>query len=354
MTAIIAVHCGAGSHSSKLYGDYKRLCNRACRKGIQVLQEGGTAMEAVKAAVIVLENHPMTNSGFGSNLTSDGFVENDASVMDGRTLTFGGCGAVKKVKNPIALAYDICLKQSNTQPLGLVPPSLLVGQGGLQHARKASLKIVPNKRLISKKAFRQFTKYKKLLESHESHERLDTVGAVCIDSEGHVASACSSGGLILKKPGRVGQAALYASGTWADSLNKDTESTVAVCTTGCGEYLVQTQLAKEIADVIKPSSSPITDLHRAMTSQFLESRYLRNVKQKMAGALVLHRNSESGETSLLWGHSTETMGVSYMKLGDNKPKSIMSELPHSAEPGETINIGGAHFFSNNPSSKPLT
>ncbi|KAG5900596.1 hypothetical protein JTB14_017454 [Gonioctena quinquepunctata] len=332
MTGIIAVHCGAGSHSNKLYKDYKKLCNRACRKGIHVLKEGGTAMEAVKAAVI----------------------ENDASIMDGKTLAFGGCGAIKKVKNPIALAYDICVNQSEPQPLGLVPPSLLVGRGGLQHARDAGLKIVPNERLVTKKAFRQFTKYRKLLDRYEDQERLDTVGAVCIDVSGHVASACSSGGLILKRPGRVGQAALYASGTWADSIDKDNESSIAVCTTGCGEHLVQTQLAKEIADVLKTSSSNIIDLHNVMTSRFLKSKYLRNIKRKMAGAVVLHSNRSSGETSVLWGHSTETMGLSYMRMGDEKPKNIMSELPRTAEPGESINIGGAHFFIDDCASSSVT
>lgn len=142
-----------------------------------------------------MENDPLTNAGFGSNLTTRGQVEGDAAIMDGKTFLYGGCGAIQKVKNPIELAYDICLKQSESLPLGLVPPSLLVGKGGLMHAQNAGLQIVNNKDLVSPKALRQFKKYKNLLNKTEIMQKtaLDTVGAVCVDNKGHVAAACSSG-----------------------------------------------------------------------------------------------------------------------------------------------------------------
>lgn len=95
---------------------------------------------------------------------------------------------------------------------------------------------------------------------------------------------------------------------------------MAVSTTGCGEHLVQTQLAKEIAIDLKHTTCPARDLFNTMTDKFLKSRYLRNVDLKMGGALVLHINNENREASLLWGHSTETMGVGYMKTTDRKPK----------------------------------
>lgn len=274
-------------------------------------------MEAVKVAISVLENDPLTNAGYGSNLTYDGEVECDASVMDGTTLTFGGCGAVSKLQNPIELAYTICINQRKQSPIGLVPPLLLAGKGGLKYARKNGLKIVNSKRLISAKALRQHQKYKKVLDSTENNGRMDTVGAVCLDGNGHVATGSSSGGLILKQAGRVGQAALFGSSCWADSCDLK-EPVIAVCTTGCGEQLIKTQLAKEIADGLKFVPNPTESLHGILREKFLESRILRGIEQKLGGALVLHENS--GEVSVLWAHSTETMSVGFMKLTDKKPR----------------------------------
>lgn len=145
----------------------------------------------------MLENNPITNAGYGSNLTINGIVETDASIMDGTTLHYGGCGAVRKVKNPIELAYDICDKQRTKLPLGLIPPSLLVGKGALDHAKAADIKVLPNKQLITPKTWRQYKKYKTIFRSCSLSNRLDTVGAVCIDNCGNIASAASSGTSIL-------------------------------------------------------------------------------------------------------------------------------------------------------------
>lgn len=121
--------------------------------------------------------------------------------MDGKTLLYGGCGAVKKVKNPIELACDICIKQRDELPMGLIPPSLIVSDGAVEYARKVGLKIVNNKSLISARAMRQHRKYKRILEFCENvkYEILETVGAVCVDGEGHVAAAASSGWVFYEK-----------------------------------------------------------------------------------------------------------------------------------------------------------
>lgn len=346
MAGIVAVHCGAGLHSKKLHREYRKVCRTACLRGIQTLNAGGTATEAVKAAIILLENDPITNAGFGSNLTTGGHVECDASLMDGGTLSFGGCGAIRNLKNPISLAFNLCCNQLINQPLGLVPPSLLVGTGGLQYAKEIGLKTVSNKKLVSEKALKQLNKYKSVLSSQDNL-LLDTVGAVCLDTMGNVAAGCSSGGILLKKSGRVGQAALYGSGCWADSFDKNSEVSIAISTTGCGEHIVQTQLAKEIGNTLKISSTPTVDLYNTMTNKFIRSRYLRNHNQKMGGALAIHVEPNKKEVSVLWGHSTETMGVSFMKTTDDKPKSVISMLPDNANVGQTVSVNGSYFYIGN-------
>ncbi|KYB25153.1 threonine aspartase 1 [Tribolium castaneum] len=343
MSGIVAVHCGAGTHSSSHYVQYNKLSKKACRKGIEVLQSGGTALEAVKVVIAVLENDPLTNCGYGSNLTNEGTVETDASIMDGKTLLYGGCGALKNVKNPIELAYDICVKQVEPLPFGLIPPSFLVGRGALQFARSSGLKIVSQKALVSAKALKQYRKYQKLLDSR-NNELLDTVGAVCVDNSGHVAAGCSSGGILLKRPGRVGQAAVYASGAWADSFSPETENSVAVCTSGCGEHLMRTQLAKEIAEDVKSSACPTIGLSQSITDKFLNSRFLKNVSTKLCGALVLHIDNKTGDSAVLWAHTTESMSIGFMKCGDENPKALISELPTGVSVGTKVNVSGIYNY----------
>lgn len=354
-----------------------------------ILKSEGTALNAAKAAVKILEDDPLSNAGFGSNLTQDGFVECDASIMDGRTLQFGGCGAIKKVKNPIELAHEICTSQSETQPLGLIPPTVLVGHGGFKYAQAKGIRTVSNSDLVTGTTQRKHRKYKQILEAQQkfnnaltnvlngairgSNEeddeqeqeqealsevdelelpgRMDTVGAVCVDVFGNVAAACSSGGILLKMSGRVGSAALFGSGVWADSTtnfyteapDNPNEAAIAVSTTGCGEHLILTQLAREIASDIKNCTCPILTLHNTMTDKFLKSKHLRKISQKQGGALVLHV-SRNAEISILWGHSTETMSLGYMMTSDKKPKAIISRLPQDVAVGTAINVGGSHYI----------
>lgn len=270
--------------------------------------------------------------------------------MDGTTLLSGGCGAVPKVKNPICLAYDIYQKQLTELPLGLVPPSLLVGRGALHHAKNSGLQIVNSNHFMTQKTVTQYKKYSRMIEARKKLNNdngpvsMDTVGAACVDKFGNVASGCSSGGLILKQPGRVGQAALYACGVYADSFHKEKEHSVAVSTSGCGEHLVLTQLAKEIANDLKKSDNlPTISLSNIMKTKFLgmyrvhyekyhyksmfvlcricfflESDHLHNIDRKMGGALVIF-NGANGLSEVLWAHSTSTMSIGYMKTTDKKP-----------------------------------
>ncbi|GLV31912.1 Taspase 1 [Carabus blaptoides fortunei] len=349
MPGFIAVHCGAGYHKAELYPNYKKLCKKACLAATNTLNGGGTAFLACQVAVMILEHNALTNAGYGSNLTLSGEVECDASIMDGETLNFGACGAVKGVQYPITLASQICKDQTSERPLGLISPLLLVGEGAHDYAKISNLKLIENDKLISKKSYMRYKKNKALLKTHSqqrqvNNERMDTVGAVCVDHRGHVAAASSSGGVFLKYDGRVGQAAIYASGVWADSVSNKTENSVAVTTTGTGEYLMRTQLAKELAQNIKTSTFPVTAFSKTLKEDFIESRYLRNIPDKLGGALALHV-SPGGHGELLWGHSTRTMGFAYMDSTEKKAIGRISELPPELEGKNTI-VSGICFKIN--------
>lgn len=200
---------------------------------------GSSAEEAVVVAIKCLEDDVFTNAGFGSNLNDAGNVECDACLMNGNDLLFGSVGAIQSIRNPIEVAHKVLVKQRSSLPFGLIPPNIIVGEGARKFAisngcqsfdLKSGLFLLSllfstksNYALIfSDKALESYSKYKKLMECDEQnskrkndansdllpsikHKRLDTVGAICIDNKGVVSSGVSSGGLILKKEGRVGQ-----------------------------------------------------------------------------------------------------------------------------------------------------
>ncbi|XP_014218632.1 threonine aspartase 1 isoform X2 [Copidosoma floridanum] len=267
----IAVHLGAGQHSSTLKEKYFKLSQEACQKGIESLKSSSSVLEAAVSAVTVLEDSPLTNAGYGSNLTYDGNVECDASVMDGSNLQYGAVGAITGVKNPIQVAKCLCQYQTVNIGHGRVPPSLLTGSGASAWAKEMGIQCVPAENLISAKAEKIYKHYKRKVEGDCSKvtlqikKRMDTVGAVCIDGCGNVAAACSSGGIILKFPGRVGQAAIWGCGSWASKGN----ISVGSSTSGCGEHLIRTSLARTIADCIVDADCPTTSVHNTMTSDFI-------------------------------------------------------------------------------------
>ncbi|KAL7062634.1 hypothetical protein AAHC03_0883 [Spirometra sp. Aus1] len=223
----VAVHAGAGFHSKPNERSYKELCTAACYAAADILRCPATetsAIDAATAAVRVLEDHILTNAGFGSCLSIDGTVECDAGVMCGKTLKFCSVGSVRCIKNPIDVARAMLIDHlgSTASETGRIKPLTLCGEGAANWARDfAGIPLVPADSLISKPAHEKWRKYRKLVNQFEGRpcptevqldpqrplrkrprfiDRLDTVGAVCIDSSGNVCAALSSGGIPLKMP----------------------------------------------------------------------------------------------------------------------------------------------------------
>ncbi|KAJ8487427.1 hypothetical protein ONZ51_g4197 [Trametes cubensis] len=266
---IIAVHGGAGFHArSQLSdGEIKKALRTSCVRALAVLTRGEKALQGVVEAIKVLEDEECLNAGYGSNLTLSGYVECDASVMDGNTGDFGAVGAVRGVKNPVALAHEVLQHSRMPDPLGRIPPLLLVSAGAEDLARIRGLTCPPES-MIAPRATLEWQKWKALLEAAQAastqavtltpdscadglRDRQDTVGAVALDGASLTAAGVSSGGLLLKQPGRIGesieyslQAAIYGAGCWATPHT-------ACSVSGAGEYITRLALARTVCEAVE-------------------------------------------------------------------------------------------------------
>ncbi len=158
----------------------------------------------------------------------------------------------------------------------------------------------------------------------------DTVGVVVMDQDGNVASTVSSGGIALKQPGRVGQAACFGCGCWAQNRMGPAGVAVGVSTTGCGEHLVRTFLARECANVLARRSDetpPLVALRDAMCHKFAESEFLSDVGEKLGGAICLRWDPAEGSGQFLWTHTTHSMGVAFQTTECVEATAKMSRLP---------------------------
>ena len=233
----LVIHGGAGvieraKMTPEKDRDIRAALDRALAAGERVLKSGGPALDAVEAAVRVLEDDPNFNAGKGSVFTDDGRTEMDASIMDGRTRAAGAVTGVTATKNPISLARAVMEKS---------PHVFLSREGADQFSREQKLEQAPPEYFATPERRKQLEELKtKKLSAMEVEYKYGTVGAVALDAKGHVAAATSTGGMTGKKWARIGDSPVIGAGTYAD------DRACAVSATGWGEYFIRAAVAHEI------------------------------------------------------------------------------------------------------------
>jgi beta-aspartyl-peptidase (threonine type) len=247
-TFTLAIHGGAGTilkedMTPELEAAYLEALENALNAGFAVLEEGGTSVNAIKAAIVVLEDNVLFNAGRGSVFTKKGVQEMDAAIMDGKSLDAGAVTGVRNVRNPIELAMEV-MRNSNHV--------FLSGKGANDFAIKQGIKLEPDEYFFSQ--FR-YDQWKAIRDSDtysldHTHQRLEelmrdkkfgTVGAVACDKDGNLAAATSTGGMTNKKYGRIGDSPLIGCGTYANN------KTCAISCTGHGEMFIRSVAAYDVS-----------------------------------------------------------------------------------------------------------
>jgi beta-aspartyl-peptidase (threonine type) len=234
----IAIHGGAGTlpradMSAEAERRYRAGLKEAIDAGFAVLQGGGTSIEAVTRAVVLLEDNPLFNAGKGAVFTLDGRNELDASIMDGSTLKAGAVCGVTRIRNPVTLARAVMEKS---------PHVMLAGAGAEEFASTQGFSFVPESYFHTPERWRQLERIRggdaglsALTISH-----IGTVGAVALDAHGRLAAATSTGGMTGKRYQRIGDSPIIGAGTYADNRS------CAVSATGHGEVFIRAVVAHDI------------------------------------------------------------------------------------------------------------
>ena len=235
MKPALAIHGGAGVLRADRPGTpHRAVLEEALHAAYEILLRDGKAVDAVTAAVVVLEDSPLFNAGRGSSFNSDGEIEMDASIMDGATLRAGAVAAVRHVRNPILAARAVMEASRHV---------LLAGDGAERFARKQGLK------MESPAYFRTAKRLAALRKNRKNYH--GTVGAVALDRAGNLAAATSTGGYTGKLPGRVGDSPIIGAGTYADNR------ACAVSGTGLGEAFIRAAVGHDVCARMLYGKSPL-------------------------------------------------------------------------------------------------
>lgn len=244
----LMVHGGAGAldnvKDDKTAVRYLDSIRRILEHGREILELGGSALQAVETCASLLEDDPVFNAGCGSVLNENGRVEMDAAIMDGRDLSAGAVAAVDNIANPIQLARFVMTESEHV---------MLIAEGAMRFADYCGMERAPENYFYTPERVKQFNearkKHKVMLDHDDSDEssedqKYGTIGAIARDPDGNLAAATSTGGMVNKRMGRVGDSPIIGAGVYADN------ETCAVSATGFGEDFMRSVISKTIADFI--------------------------------------------------------------------------------------------------------
>lgn len=244
----LMVHGGAGAldnvKDDKTAVRYLESIRRILEHGRDVLELGGSALQAVEACASLLEDDPVFNAGCGSVLNESGLVEMDAAIMDGRDLSAGAVACVTNIANPVQLARLVMTESEHV---------MLIAEGAMRFADHCGMSRVPENYFYTPERIQQFEearlKHKIMLDHDDSEnasedQKYGTIGAIARDREGNLAAATSTGGIVNKRMGRVGDSPIVGAGVYADN------ETCAVSATGFGEDFMRSVISKTISDFI--------------------------------------------------------------------------------------------------------
>jgi len=287
----LMVHGGAGAldnvKDNKTALRYLESIRRILEHGREVLELGGSALQAVETCASLLEDDPVFNAGCGSVLNENGKVEMDAAIMDGRDLSAGAVAAVDNIANPIQLARLVMTKSEHV---------MLISEGAMRFADHCGVERVPEDYFYTPERVEQLHQARiqhKIMLDHDDSEqgsedrKYGTIGAIARDPGGNLAAATSTGGIVNKRMGRVGDSPIIGAGVFADN------ETCAVSATGYGEDFMRSVISKTISDFIYMKGMDA----RQATEAGID--YLKRKVNGRGGVIVIDRygNCASGFTT---------------------------------------------------------
>jgi beta-aspartyl-peptidase (threonine type) len=320
---VMVIHGGAGTILKKNMTPEKEVAyiadlTKALQKGYEAIQAGKTSMDAVEAAIHVMEDSPLFNAGKGAVFTHDGKNEMDAAVMDGKTLSAGSVAGVTVIRNPISAARAVMEKSEHV---------MMVGAGAEAFAKQAKLEIVDPSYFYTKerwdglqKAIQEDSvrsvldhgsKKSMKLGTINKDYKFGTVGAVALDKSGNLAAGTSTGGMTNKRYGRVGDAPIIGAGTYANN------ATAGISCTGWGEFYIRNVVAHDISAMMEYKKMSVADASKAVLDKV----------GKMGGDGGLIAMDKTGTCGYAFQYGRNVQRNSDRR-GENRSIDLQIRLPH--------------------------